>query len=491
MRVYRFSVALLILFSGSMARAEMDTAQLQKRVDQLEQLVSVMERRLESLEAARAPHAEPAVLTATALPAAPAETTPTPQKSPVQFDGEFRLYFDSLTRPAGAGAPRVSNIRGRYLLHLDFDAALRKSLSVHAQLSTAPLNNPLTDIQDFGGGVSKNPFFLSQAYVDFHPNEFVHLQGGRVDSPFSDRSRFLFDQDTRFDGTSEVLRLPLHNAPARIAEISFSAGQYTFSDPNFPVITPGTPSLAANATPSQAFLAAGAQPGTQPRSSQLFQQGLLVRQQTTDALSNEIAADVQLYRNPNQLRLMSTPGGLFLFGTTLGITPSSPVPSASNATTTPGGAAFTAPGYRIGHASYTLAHRAAPFFNYSMPVAVNLQWARNFEPVSDRNAWAAIVTAGRSKETGDVRMIYGFYRKEANSLIGELTENDIAIGGNVNMHAHVLRAEYTITRGVVFANNLIWTKWLKDSNPGANFFVPLGRLTPLQLRYQGMLIFRF
>jgi len=130
-------------------------------------------------------------------------------------------------------------------------------------------------------------------------------------------------------------------------------------------------------------------------------------------------------------------------------------------------------------------------FNYSVPLSVNLQWARNFEPVSDRNAWAAIVTAGRSKETGDVRMIYGFYRKEANSLIGELTENDIAIGGNVNMHAHVLRAEYTITRGVVFANNLIWTKWLKDSNPGANFFVPLGRLTPLQLRYQGMLIFRF
>lgn len=473
-----------------MARAEADTAQLQKRVDQLEQLVSALERRLDSLEAARPPHTEQAVLTAAALPVqAPAvEAAPrSPQKSPVQFDGEFRLYFDSLTRSAGGGAPRVSNIRGRYLLHLDFDAALRKSLSIHGQLSTAPLNNPLTDIQDFGAGAAKHPFFLSLAYVDFHPNQFVHLQGGRVDSPFSDRSRFLFDSDTRFNGTSEVFRLPLGKA----SELRFTAGQYTFSNPNFPEIVPGTPSTAATATPSQAFLAAGAEPGTQPRSSQLFQQGVLLRQPLGDSITSELAADVQLYRNPNQLRLMSTPGGLFLFGSTLGITPSSGVPSASNATTTPTGAMFTAPGYRIGHASYTLAHRATPFFGYSLPLSVNLQWARNFEPASDRNAWAAIVTAGRSKEAGDVRMIYGFYRKEANSLIGELTENDIAIGGNVNMRANLLRVEYTVARGVVFANNLIYTKWLKDSNPGANFYVPLGSRVPGQLRYQGMLIFRF
>lgn len=470
-----------------MARAETDTAQLQKRVDQLEQLVSVLEHRLDALEGARPMRPAPAVLTAAALPAAPVEAPPpAPKKNPVQFDGEFRLYFDSITRAAGGGSPRVSNLRGRYLLHLDFDAALRQSLSVHGQLSTAPLNNPLTDIQDFGAGAAKHPFFLSQAFVDFHPNQFVRLQGGRVDSPFSDRSRFLFDSDTRFNGTSEVFRLPLQHAPARLAEVRFSAGQYTFSNPNFPVITPGTPSTAANATPSQALLAAGAVPGTQPRSSQLFQQGVLIRQQTTDSFSNELAADVQLYRNPNQLRLMSTPGGLFLLGTTLGITPSSPVPGVGNATTTPAGATFTAPGYRIGHASYTLAHRSN-----ALPLALNLQWARNFEPVSDRNAWAAIMTAGRSKEAGDVRVIYGFYRKEANSLIGELTENDIAIGGNLNMRAHLIRAEYTVARGVVFANNLIWTKWLKDSNPAANFFVPLGRLTPVQLRYQGMLIFRF
>ena len=486
MRTRSLSVALLFFCAVSVARADADTAQLQKRVDQLEQLVSALERRLNSLESTRAPRTEPAVLTASLpAPAPPPETSlRPPQKNPLQFDGEFRLYFDSITRSAGGGAPRVSNIRGRYLLHLDFDAALRRSLSVHGQLSTAPLTNPLTDIQDFGGGAAKHPFFLSQAYVDFHPNQYVHLQGGRVESPFSDRSRFLFDSDTRFNGTSETFRIPFSQAPAGLTEVQFSAGQYTFTDPNFPIITPGTPSTAATATPSQAFLAAGAEPGTQPRSSQLFQQGFLVRQTLSESLTNSFAADVQLYRNPNQLRLMSTPAGLFLIGTSLGITPSSPVPSPGNATTTPGGATLSAPGFRIGHASYTLAAR-------HLPVSLNLQMSRNFEPASDRNAWAAIVSAGRSQEARDMRAIYGFYRKEANSMIGELTENDIAVGGNLNIRAHLLRLEYTLAHGVVFANNIIWTKWLKDSNPGANFYVPFGSRVPAQLRYQGMLIFRF
>ena len=76
-------------------------------------------------------------------------------------------------------------------------------------------------------------------------------------------------------------------------------------------------------------------------------------------------------------------------------------------------------------------------------------------------------------------------------MIGELTENDIAVGGNVNMRANIIRVDYTIARGIIFANNFFWTRWLKDSNPQANFFVPFGSAVPQQFRYQGMLIFRF
>jgi hypothetical protein len=480
--------------------ASVDDAKLEHRIEQLENVVDQLQHRIQSLESARSAPASSVASTPGALqspvpqqraesPAKPANTVTV--STPLKFNGEFFLYFDSITRPAGADTPRASNIRGRYLLHLDLDAALRRTVSVHARLSTGPINNPLTDIQDFGGGAVKHPFSLSEAYVDFHPNQFVRLQGGRVDSPFNDRLRFLFDSDTRFNGTNEVFRVPVSRKPLGITEVQFRAGQYILTNPNLPVIAEGTPSTAASATPSQALLATGLQPGDEASSSALFQQGFVVRQQYTGGLLSDLGFDVQTYTNPNQLRLMSTPGGLFLVGTTTGFNPSSPVPSASNATTTPGGAILTAPGYNIGHLSYTLAHRGVTAAGHVVPLSLNLQYARNLEHVSDRNAWSAIATLGRSQEAGDLRFLYGYYVKEANSLIGELTENDIAIGGNVNMRANMLRVEYTLGRGVVFANNLIWTRWLKDSNPQANFFVPLGRLTPMQFRYQGMLVFRF
>lgn len=73
----------------------------------------------------------------------------------------------------------------------------------------------------------------------------------------------------------------------------------------------------------------------------------------------------------------------------------------------------------------------------SCALEVRLQFARNTATHSARDAFAAILTAGRSKEHGDVRVIGAFYRKQANSLISELTENDIAINSNVNRNAYV------------------------------------------------------
>ncbi len=127
----------------------------------------------------------------------------------------------------------------------------------------------------------------------------------------------------------------------------------------------------------------------------------------------------------------------------------------------------------------------------SCALEVRLQFARNTTKHSARDAFAAILTAGRSKEPGDVRVIGAFYRKQANSLISELTENDIAINSNVNMNAYVGRFEYTFTRAVSLANDLIWTNWIRSSDPAANFFVPLGNAVPTQFRYQATLIFKF
>ena len=465
-----------------------EAATLRRDVVQLHKLVLALQYRVAQLESAHpsvraaslvSPNQEPMPV-ATTPPPAPAEI----KAGPLTFNGEMRLYFDALSRPEGGGASRVQNLRGRYQLHLDFNARLNRTLTVHGRVSSGPVSNELTDIQDFGGGVTKHAISISEAYIDFHPNPYLTLQGGRLDSPFNDKSRFLFDVDTRFNGTTEIFRIPFRDAPFGLKQIQFLAGQYIFTNPNLPIVPAGTPNISATATPQQALLAAGTTPGTQPRDSALFQQGLIVNQKL-GSFAEEAQFDMQIYRNPNQLRLLSTAGGQFLIGSTIGITPAAPQPSPGNATTTPGGAILTASAFRIAHISYTASHTG------HVPLSFNLQLSRNTATHLQRDAFAAILTAGRSKESGDVRVIGGFYQKQANSLISQLTEYDIAIGGNVNMNAYLGRLDYTLPGGIVFSNNFFWTKWLRNSDPAANFFVPLGSAVPRQFRYQGILLFRF
>lgn len=499
-----FACAILFTVASGLYAADPpeDTASLRQEVQDLRKIVLALKSRVDDLEAARTGAATQLASISSSHPVSTFSSHPVPtvqepmpvattasvapegKPGPLAFNGEFRLYFDSLTRAEGGGAPRVQNIRGRYLLHLDFNARLSRSLAFRGRLSTAPVSNELTDIQDFGGGVAKHPFFLSQAYIDFHPNPFITLQGGRVDSPFNDKSRFLFDSDTRFNGTTEIFRIPLRDAPFGLKQVQFLAGQYIFTNPNLPIVPAGTPSTSATATAQQALLAAGTTPGTLPRDSALFQQGLIVNQKL-GGVAQEAQFDMQIYRNPNQLRLLSTPGGQFLIGSAIGITPVVVQPSPGNATTTPGGATLTAPAFRIAHAAYTAS------LNHRVPLSLNLQFARNTATHLERDAFAAIFTAGRSKESGDVRVIGGFYQKQANSLIAQLTENDIAIGSDVNMNAYLGRLEYTLPGGIIFANNFIWTKWLRSSDPAANFYVPLGSAVPRQFRYQSILVFRF
>jgi len=128
----------------------------------------------------------------------------------LRFSGDFRLRFDGIFRKADPNPPagftaltHQQNARMRYRLRLNIDTDINAKLSVHGQLATGPINNPLTMDQDFGETTARHPFFISEAWVDFHPNKSVQLQGGRVQEIFADNSRFLFDDDIRFNGFNE------------------------------------------------------------------------------------------------------------------------------------------------------------------------------------------------------------------------------------------------------------------------------------------------
>src|SRR5690349_1821355 len=267
---------------------------------------------------------------------------------PIRLSGDFRLRFDgifrSATEPPDPPLEHVQNARARYRFRLNFDAAIYENLTFHAQLATGPVNNPLSTNQDFASFGARPPFSISEIWVDYRPTKSLQLQAGRVPDVFADNSRFLFDDDIRFNGFNERYTVALKKNDLGFTALDFRAGQYILTNPTVAVIQPNSP-----------LARAGAVVGSTGRSANLFHQGLLVRQTFNERWSSQFGGDVQIFRQPNQIALSSTLEGLVLLVQPgLGIALSGPLPGTGNATTTPGGAIYTAPGFQIARVTYRL-----------------------------------------------------------------------------------------------------------------------------------------
>src|SRR5712692_10113806 len=174
-----------------------------RRLDEMRAIIADQQRMITALTAKatgsdQKPGEQKDVATAATVP-----TTPTPQGQtptledrvkkvenkvlaigPFRLSGDFRLRFDGIFRkadptpPAGFSAlTHQQNVRMRYRLRLNLDTDVDPKISFHGQLATGPINNPLTMDQDFGETTARHPFFISEAWVDFHPNKSVQLQG--------------------------------------------------------------------------------------------------------------------------------------------------------------------------------------------------------------------------------------------------------------------------------------------------------------------------
>src|SRR6185295_3380965 len=292
--------------------------QLQKTLMEQQATIQALLEKLSPPAGTSAKAAEtPATLTARA-DAAPAEPqTPTVEQrlakvegqvlkvGPFRFSGDFRLRFDGIYRSATHSPDppldHVQNARGRYRLRLNFDTDLYPNLSFHGQLATGPLNNPLSTNQDFTSITTRAPFSLSEAWIEYRPKKSIQLQGGRVQDVFADNSRFLFDDDIRFNGFNEKYTATFKSNAAYVSSLEFRAGQYILSTPNVAVITPGSP-----------LARAGEVVGTAGRSARLFHQGILANQTFNKRWSSQLGGDIQLYDHPNQIQLASTQDGLVL-----------------------------------------------------------------------------------------------------------------------------------------------------------------------------------
>lgn len=370
----------------------------------------------------------------------------------------------------------------RYRLRLNFDTDISPTLSFHGQLATGAINNPVSLDQDFSSTTVRHPFFLSEAWADYHPNKSIQLQAGRVQEIFADNSRFLFDDDIRFNGFNEKYTISLKKNAASVSSIELRAGQYILTNPNVAVIAPNSP-----------LARAGAVVGTAGRSSNLFHQGVLINQQFNKKWSDQIGADVQLYRHPNQIQLASTTDGLvLLIQPSIGLALSGPLPGTGNATTTPGGTIYTAEGFQIARLTYRLNYAGFKFGDHNYPLMFNVQLARNLgTDFNERDAMLAAAQIGRITKRGDMSFLYLFTIKGANSIISQVTDDDLGSGTGVNIRAHHFRFEYGLAKKVTFQSLFFIKNELRSSGDFPNFFVPLSAFTPRTYRFQQQLVFAF
>src|SRR5207249_5288900 len=275
-----------------------------KRLDEMRALIADQQRVITAL-AAKATGSEQKTGeqkdVATATVTTPENQTPTLEDrvkkvenkvlaiGPFRLSGDFRLRFDGIFRkadpapPAGfAALTHQQNARMRYRLRLNFDTDIDSKVSFHGQLATGPINNALTMDQDFGETATRHPFFISEAWIDFHPNKATQLQAGRLQEIFADNSRFLFDDDIRFNGFNEQYTVAFKRNGLKISNLELRAGQYILSNPNVAIVTAGSP-----------FAQAGAVIGSTGRSSNLFHQGVLINQKFNDRWSSQFGGDLQ------------------------------------------------------------------------------------------------------------------------------------------------------------------------------------------------------
>jgi hypothetical protein len=405
---------------------------------------------------------------------------------PVRLSGDFRLRFDgtfrSATEPPDPPLGNVQNARARYRFRLNLDTDLYPNLSFHAQLATGPLNNQLSTNQDFTSIAVRAPFALSEAWIEYRPTKSWQLQGGRVLDIFADNSRFLFDDDIRFNGFNERYTHTFKPNDAYVSSLEFRAGQYILSTPNVAVIAPNSPLARADEVV-----------GTAGRSATLFHQGLLLNQTFNKRWSSQVGGDIQLYNHPNQIQLASTQDGLVLLVQPgIGIALSGPLPGTGNATTTPGGVVYTAPGFQVARLTYRLTYGGFTRGDHAFPITLNAQFARNVATgLNERDAMLAALQVGRITKRGDTAFMYVFAIKGANSMISQVTDDDLGTGTGVNIRTSHFRFEYGISKKVTFQSLFFIQNSLRRSGQFPNFFVPLGDFAPRTYRVQQQLVFNF
>ena len=176
------------------------------------------------------------------------------------------------------------------------------------------------------------------------------------------------------------------------------------------------------------------------RDANLFDPGFVISGDLGTRWTHQTTADIQIYRNHNQILLATTAAGFpVVINNSVGFPLSGPIPTVGNATTTPGGAIYTAGRYQIARVAYRLTNRGIKLGKRDMPFYIDFQAARNVGTHQLRDAMMASFNFGAVRQFGDMRFLYQFAIKDANSIIAQFTDDDLGTGSTTNIAVHALR----------------------------------------------------
>jgi hypothetical protein len=395
-----------------------------------------------------------------------------------KFSGDFRFRADGTFRSGNSVAAPAQNVRARYRFRFNVDKEIHAMVAAHLQLSTGPLNNAITMDQDFNT-IAKNPFNISEATIDFHPSKNFSLRGGRMEEAFADNMRYMWDDDVRFDGFSQITRIPLAQNALGFKSFEIRGGVYFQASPNVQVLAAGSP-----------YVAAGFTPGQKVRDAMLYHPGFILKGELGSKWDHSLTADMQVYHNANLIQVASTTTGFPLYvNGALGITLSGPLTGGGTATTTAGGPAYAARHFQIAHVSYRLQRKGIKVGDREMPFWLDLQGSENVGTSMQRNGYMASANFGQVRKLGDFRFLYQYGYKEANAFISQFTDDDLGSGSGVNIRVHAIRFDLGIAKFLQWQNLFFIQNEISGNM--TNFFVPLQHGAAPTYRYLGQLAFSF
>jgi len=311
----------------------------------------------------------------------------------IGLDGDFRYRYESIDAE-GSSTRRRNRIRARANIRAD----VADNVEVGFGLATGG-DDPVSANQTLGAGGSSKDVSLNLAYADWEAMDGLHIIGGKFKNPLLrvGKQALLWDGDWTPEGFALSYKRDWYFVNA--------IGTYLESD-----------SKKSNDTFSW-----GAQFGA-----------------TGDIAGAKVTGGLGYYS-------IKTKGESTTFGD-----PADPGDYFGNTAVEAGGlpCGSTPDTSCVYLYDYLLAQifAEASFDVGDWPAAVFFDYVNNSDPSDNDTGWTVGTRIGQAKDQGQIQVSYFYADKEADAMLGLLTDSDFAGGGSDNK-GHFLKLNYGVSKG--------------------------------------------